>query len=126
MRYRVKSGKIHARINGKMKIYQKGDIVNLDPDDVIGFKDLVEQLDPNLPPPQPKAGLKAVHKGFGKWNVINETTGKEINDKPLTKEEAQELVEAGSSESETNPEPGSNSNVTTDPDLDVTDPIGGA
>ena len=126
MRYRVKSGKIHSRINGKMKIYQKGDILDMNPDDVVGFKDLVDQLDPDLPPPQPKAGLKAVHVGGGRWNVVNEVTGKKINNKLLKKEEAQALVEAGSSESETTPEPGGDPNLTTDPDLDVTDPVDGA
>jgi len=111
MRYRVKSGKIHARINGEMKLYRPGDIITLDPDDVAGFKDLLEQLEPDAPPPQPKAGLKAVHVGAGKYNVVNETTRKKINDKLLTKEEAAALVEAGTSEADPD--------LTKEPDRDV-------
>jgi hypothetical protein len=92
----------------------------MNPDDVQGFKDLLEQLEPDQPPPKPKAGLKAVHRGFGKYDVINEATGKKINDKVLTKEEAQELVET-----ETDPELGKGPDLTKEPDLDVTDPVAG-
>lgn len=37
--------------------------------------------------------LKAVHKGAGRWNVINTSTGEPINDGWLDKEEAKEMAD---------------------------------
>lgn len=51
--------------------------------------------------------LKAIHKGGGRYNVINIDTGEQINDEYLNKKEADSLVESGGvnetgSEEETN------------------------
>lgn len=113
-RYRLKSGKLIVRTGGKKTVYRKGQIVTLDPLQAKPFLDTLEQLDPDPPAPQPKAGLKAVHVGAGKYNVVNEATGKKINDKLLTKEAAAALVEAETPEID--PELGKG------PDLDVIDP----
>ena len=36
--------------------------------------------------------LKAIHKGSGKYDVINEETGEKINNKPLSKADAEKLL----------------------------------
>ena len=38
-------------------------------------------------------GLVLKHKGRGKYDVINSASGKVINDEPLTKKEAEKLIE---------------------------------
>jgi hypothetical protein len=94
-RYRLKSGKLHTRINGKRVTFHAGAIINLEFSQARGFKDSLEPLDPELPdpaPPQPKLGLKAVHRGRGRYDVVNELTGVKINDEMLSKEEAQALA----------------------------------
>jgi hypothetical protein len=45
------------------------------------------------------ADFEAVHKGFGKWDVIN-ADGEPINTEPLTKAEAQALLDAQDGEEE--------------------------
>ena len=37
--------------------------------------------------------LEVIHKGRGKYDVVNTASGKVINDKPLTKKEAYEFIE---------------------------------
>lgn len=48
--------------------------------------------------PEP-SDFKAVHKGFGKWDVVN-AEGEPINTEPLTKAEAQDLLAAQDGEEE--------------------------
>jgi len=43
-------------------------------------------------PDEEEVGLELENKGRGKWNVINPATGEAINDKPLTKKEAEKLL----------------------------------
>lgn len=56
--------------------------------------------------PEPDA-FKAVHRGFGKWDVVD-GHDEPINTHPLTKEEAQSLLAAqdGDEDGDENPKPG--------------------
>ena len=47
---------------------------------------------PPPPPPAPNVGLKRVHRGGGRFDVVNEATGKPINSRTLTREEADDLI----------------------------------
>ena len=67
-----------------------GDII--DTDSIGGAIDKFEQLDPEPIHEEPKAGLKAVSLGGGKYDVFNDTTGKKINDEPLGKNGAELLT----------------------------------
>lgn len=51
----------------------------------------VAQESTQTPASPAPAGLKAVHKGGGRWDVID-ANGSRINDKYLTKEEAKAMV----------------------------------
>jgi hypothetical protein len=55
-----------------------------------------DDVEPELPivPPPTTATLQVVHRGHGKYNVINTETGKPVNDieSPLTKLQAEELA----------------------------------
>lgn len=53
--------------------------------------DMIEQTNTKARP-EP-SDFEAVHKGFGKWDVIN-ADGEPINTEPLTKAEAQALLDA--------------------------------
>lgn len=56
---------------------------------------VVETPPPSPPPPEPKqeeVGLRLVHRGGGKYNVVNLATGEPINDTLLTKAEATLLI----------------------------------
>jgi len=44
------------------------------------------------PEPEVENSLEMVHKGRGKYDVVNPDSGKTINDKPLSKEEATSLL----------------------------------
>lgn len=91
-RMKPKAGFHYLRQNRREVTVRPGDVVRCTKEEIHGALDKFEQLDPDPPPPEPKIGLKAVHCGFGKWDVINETTGVKINDKPLTKAEAREIA----------------------------------
>lgn len=94
MLFKLKAGmgKHRIRRDGRMVVLKPGDEIDCERDELGGAIDKFEQLEPDPPPPEPKLGLKAVHRGAGKWDVVNEATGVKINDKLLTKEEAQELA----------------------------------
>lgn len=65
--------------------------------------DTVEQVSAKERP-EPSE-FKMVHKGFGKWDVLN-ADGEPINTEPLTKEEAQKLLDAQDGEEDEDPEGG--------------------
>lgn len=54
--------------------------------------ELVESI-PTPPLPPANVGLRAVHRGGGRYDVVNETTGKPINSATLSKAEAFEMVQ---------------------------------
>lgn len=100
-KYRVLSGKYHRIEDDGRKIYRPGDILEALEGELDSFDNRFERLNP--PPketPNPKWGLKAVHRGGGKYNVINEQTGLPINNALLTKEEAGRFVDEGLDPSE--------------------------
>jgi len=98
VRYRVKSGKVHRRENGKMVVYRAGDVLEAEPYEVRGFRDLLERLDGQDEGPrqealaleQPKS-LVIQHRGAGKYNVLG-VDGEPINTRLLNREEAERLV----------------------------------
>jgi len=94
MLFKLKAGmgKHHIRRTGRMVVLKPGDKIDCEKYELGGAIFKFEQLEPDPPPPEPKLGLKAVHRGAGKWDVLNEATGVKINDGLLTKEEAQELA----------------------------------
>ena len=65
--------------------------------------DTVEQVSAKEQP-EPSE-FKMVHKGFGKWDVLD-ADDNPINTEPLTKEEAQKLLEAQDGEEDEDPEGG--------------------
>ena len=95
-KFRVIQGKYHGTKDGQRHTYRPGDIVELDPDKVRHFQDIFEPLDPVEPEEErlaaPRLRLEIVHKGGGKYIVINAATNKPVNDKLLTKKQAQDLV----------------------------------
>ena len=44
-------------------------------------------------PPRANVGLKAVHRGAGRYDVVDEATGKPINSSSLSKSEAASMVQ---------------------------------
>lgn len=87
-------------VGGQKRTLKPGDEVRCEKDLLRFVMDKFDQVEPDPPPPEPKTGLKAVHRGFGKWDVINEQTGRPVNDKPLTKEDAKELARLSPPEAE--------------------------
>ncbi len=96
-RWKCVSGKHYMKRNGQMVVIAAGAVVEAEDYELGGAKDKFERLDP-VPPeetqPQkpPAEGLVMKHKGSGKWDVINSATGEKINDKLLTREEAETLI----------------------------------
>ena len=91
LRFRMKKGAgAHYLYDGTRIL--PGNIITIDPLWLGEAKDKFEQIDPDPPPMEPSVGLKLKHIGGGYWNVVNESTGKNINDKPLKKEDAHALV----------------------------------
>ena len=90
--YRVKSGK--HRVNGRT--YTKGQKFEAwyIPE---GFRDTIECLTPEdeIDPAQslPANPLEVRHKGGKYYDVVNTVTGQKLNDKGVTKEEAEAMVE---------------------------------
>lgn len=97
-KYMIKSGPHYKRSTSgkKWTRYAKGDVIELSE---LEAKNIMDKLDPIGPPDPiepdapPKQVLKAVHKGGGKYDVVNEESGKTINSKLLTKKEALELLD---------------------------------
>lgn len=88
------------RLKGKLVVICPGDTVRCEPYELGNAKDKFDQLEPDPPPPQLKFSLKVKHRGGGRYDVLNELTGVKINDKTLTKEEAEALAGASVAEAE--------------------------
>jgi len=72
-----------------------GAVIECEPSELGNALDKFERLDVELEQPegpQPTVNLRAVHRGFGHWDVIHPLTGIAVNDKRLTKDEAMNLV----------------------------------
>jgi hypothetical protein len=84
----------YTNADGEMVVMQPGDIIECEPDKLKYFMDKFEQLDPDPPLPVPVVGLtmERASEEPNQWNVINEATGKRINDIPLGLRDAQALV----------------------------------
>ncbi len=72
------------------RLYQPGDEATFNPGDDV--PEHFESLNQGAAE-QPAPGPKAFHKGFGKYDAVR-ADGTVINDKPVTKEEAQALLVA--------------------------------
>lgn len=124
MQFRVKTG-IHIEAGRQ---YEQGQIVESDRNLAIVFRGKFDPVDgtgqvlpgpmiqvegpktvvaPDLETPQeppapaeavPSTTMQAIHKGGGKWVVVNKETGIQINVGFMTKAEAEHLVAAGLSE----------------------------
>lgn len=70
-----------------------GEIVECDPSEVKSFMDRFEPAEAPPPEPEPEVGLKVVAhvEGGNTFDVVNETTGKPVNDVPLTLDEARQV-----------------------------------
>jgi len=96
-KFKVKSGKHYRKEKDGVKVYCTGDVIEAEEHELRNCMDKFERLDPKKPEEamKPKVGLKAVHRGGGKYNVINERSGKPINDQLLSREEAEQLANRG-------------------------------
>ena len=100
--YKLKSGTCSLLIKGKRVKLKPGDVIKLDKDTTIpeSFMDLFERIVPDgvdvatdeNPDNELPQNFKIVHRGGGKYNVVNKTTGENINDALLTKVQAESLV----------------------------------
>lgn len=101
MKYRVKCGKIHLKVDGKKYRAVSPEVIDIPPELAMKFKDQLEPL------PGAKFLDEEEHKEMSfssylrvaqirgetdHYDVINTITGKPLNDKPLTKKEADLLV----------------------------------
>lgn len=96
--YRLKANHgTHWFLNpdGKETPIRAGETIECEPwqlGDAIRKFDVVVEAPPT---PPPAVGLKAVHRGAGRYDVINEATGKPINSESLSRAEANEMVQDG-------------------------------
>jgi len=102
--WRVKSGKYYRRgeVDGQTQLicHCPGDTFEAEEWEVKGVLSQLEMVTPPSPPPAPAPGLvkRGIEEDQGDWfEVINPATGEPINDRPLTEEEADALInkEAG-------------------------------
>ncbi len=106
--YRIKQGQKHYYRNpnaepheGRNHVFVGGDLIELEEFQAKPFLDKMELVretgDERVfretkAKRAKKASLKVEKVGEGEYNVINQTTKKPINDKPLTKAEADKLA----------------------------------
>jgi len=95
--FRLKPGRGSHTMNvgGKMVRLKGGEEIRCEKFVLGGALDKFEQLEPDPPEPEPTIGLRAVHRGHGRWDVVNQKTGKAINDKALKRDAAFELASKG-------------------------------
>jgi hypothetical protein len=102
------TSRLHCLKKRKGKHYEVISSVEFKQEEVIGvvkgtvpkalegtLEERTSQKEEKLPPPD---SFKMEHKGFGKWDVLD-SKGKALNDKPLTKQEAQALIDRMQEES---------------------------
>ena len=91
-------GKHHRKEEGGVKIYMPGDSIKLTEREAEAIKDrLVFDLTPGplVEAKAPKETLESLvmkQIAGGKFNVVNPSTGKNVNENPLTKVEAEVLI----------------------------------
>jgi hypothetical protein len=75
-----------------------GETIRAWPEEIRGAIDKFEPVDYILPedggmpgPPTPESTLRLVHRGKGRYNVVDQN-GNAINDKPMSKEDAMSLL----------------------------------
>lgn len=88
MKFRLKQGYGSHTVGRKR--YVAGDIIDTTRDELRGAIDKFEALEPDPPQPEPKAGLTMV-KVDGGFDVVNDVSGKVLNDKPLHQHEAEAM-----------------------------------
>jgi len=96
MRFRLKQkhGKHSMVIDGVRRKLVPGDTIDCESYELGNALDKFEQLDPTPPPKQPKVGLRIVESEIsGLFDVINESSGRALNDEPLDEDAARSLVE---------------------------------
>ena len=105
-KYIITGGPHYKRAeDGKWKRYVKGDTMDLSDLEAQSIMDKVQRVGPkesakpveskdtqDTKVPLPEQSLKMVHKGGGKYDVVNEVSGKTINSVLLTKSEANGLL----------------------------------
>jgi hypothetical protein len=70
-----------------------GQVISAWPDDLAGVEDKFVCLTPAADlEPKVEATLTAVHRGHGKYDVVNMVTGEVLNTAPLTKAEAEGCI----------------------------------
>jgi hypothetical protein len=82
----------YARIKGVKIAVKPGDIIECEPTELGNWIAMYEQLDPDPPEPPAASILKIVHRGFGRYDVVNQCTGITMNSRALSKPEAEALV----------------------------------
>lgn len=106
LRYRVKpnTGKhTYFDDDGSRVTVKPGEIVSLKPEVARPFLYKLDLLDPMPSPQMPSIGLRLERTPGGErnqWDVVNEATGKAINDEPLTANDARSLMAAKKKELE--------------------------
>lgn len=94
-RWKMLAGKFYYRGNK----FVAGDVFEAPTEEVKSMRDILQPLDAvedyaaQDEKDVPRNNLLAIHKGRGLWDVVNTTTDKKLNDRPLTKAEAQQLVD---------------------------------
>ena len=96
MRFQLRKGYgTHRRRlpNGKMELTKEGGIIEITKEELGAAIDKFVQLDPDpvVKGEQPKRGLRIKDRSGGGFDVVNEQTGRNLNDGPLTAEEAENL-----------------------------------
>ena len=91
-KFRKLSGKHYI----KGKCYVKGDVIECSHAVIKNFMDTFEEIETEDAKPDAEVAisptLKVVHKGFGRYNVVNTKTDGVVNDRPLNKDEAESIV----------------------------------
>jgi len=95
--FRRKTGGTHYHLHGgKRIVINRGDTIECSAAELGNFLRDYELIEGSLEPEplQATRPLRLVHKGHGKYDVVNDATNMAINDKPLTRAEAEALAVA--------------------------------
>ena len=88
IKYKLKKGYGSHRMHGKT--YVSGDVVKTNAEELRGALDKFEQLEPTPSLPEPVAGMTVVETDGG-YDVVNDVSGKTLNDEPLHQHEAEAI-----------------------------------
>jgi hypothetical protein len=81
--------------NGKETPIKSGETIECEAWQLGGAIGRFEIVQQPTPTPHPSVGLKKIHRGAGRFDVVNEATGKPINSRMLSGPEADELIADG-------------------------------